>query len=98
MEKINYTPDINSVTSIPEIAEALGTAVSALDVWFPHVSKNIVLRWGKPEFAEYYGTLVQTTRPHRQGFPFEAMNEISIIADVHNELFPQYKSDLRIFM
>ena len=97
MEHINYESNLNSITSVPEVAEALGTTVSTLDVWFPHVSKNMVIRWGQPEFFDYCKTLVQTTRPNRQGFPFEALSEINTIMDVHNILFPELKQELRIY-
>ena len=101
MEHINYDikPNIYCILSIKEVAEVLDSTVSVLDTWFPHVSKNIVIRWGQPEFVEYFKTLIVSTRPEpRQGFPLEVLTELGIIADVHNELFPQFKSDLRIFI
>lgn len=92
MEHIIYESDIYSITSIDEIRDSLGSAVSAIDMWFPHVSRNIVIRWGQKEFVTYYDSLIQTTRPDRRGFPEEILRELAILGELHHRLFPQYQT------
>jgi hypothetical protein len=98
MEEIYYEDGLYNVTSIKEVKEQLGSSVSTLDMWFPHVSKNLIIRWGQKEFRIYADSLISTTRKNRQGFPIEIIQELDIIVNVHNELYPQYKSIERIFI
>lgn len=93
MLEIDYDapPDnIYSLVSIKEVRDKIGP-VSAVDIWFPHISKKIVCSWGHLDFREYTTELLFTERGNREGLPMEVLKELSIIIDVHNERFPQYK-------
>jgi len=98
MEEIYYEDGIYNVTSITEIREKLESSVTAVDLWFPHISKNIVIRWGQKDFITYTDSLLSTTRSNRAGFPEDVLIELGKIIDVHNTLYPQYKSLERIFI
>lgn len=77
------------ITLINEIRTGLGSEVSLLDRQFPHISKNIYSKWGKPNFHKYIDTLIYNDRPQqRQGFPKEVMQEIEKIVEIHNTTFP----------
>jgi len=92
MEEINFSSNnVYALTTVPEIKEALGSAVTAMDTWFPHVSKQLVCSWGTHHFVDYANTLLYTTRPgNRKGFPLEVIMELSTVVELHHELFPQF--------
>jgi len=93
MEEINPQTELektHNITAISEIRKELGSAVSATDVWFPHISKHIVITWGHQSFKDYTKTLFSTTRNNRQGFPSEVLIELMDIDTLHDKLFPQF--------
>lgn len=82
---------------VPEIQSQTNCESSILDSQFPHVSKRIRDTWGTAECMDYLEELLNYTpdsqRPHgRQGFPFEAMKELSIVQAHHIDKFPNLNS------
>ena len=93
VEHINPEDDLNksyNVTSIKEVREKLGSSVSAIDMWFPHVSRMLVCAWGQRDFRTYTDTLISSTRDNRAGFPMAVMSELDMVIDAHDECYPQY--------
>lgn len=101
VEHINLEDDLNrsyNVTSIKEVRTKLGSSVSAMDMWFPHVSKQLVCSWGQKDFKTYTDTLISSTRNDRAGFPFAVMAELDTIIDTHDECYPQYITTNRTYI
>lgn len=87
-----------NVTSIKEVRNKLESAVSVIDLWFPHVSKALVCSWGTKHFREYTDTLVTSTRINREGFPDGIFAELSEIIDAHDETFPQHRPTAKTYL
>ena len=58
--------------------------VSALEKGFPRVVDKILLMWGAKEFPEFLSTLMIDTRGGRQGFPFEVIQELMFLQEIHD--------------
>ena len=58
--------------------------VSALEKGFPRVVDKILLMWGAKEFPEFLSTLIIDTRGGRQGFPFEVIQELMFLQEIHD--------------
>jgi hypothetical protein len=46
---------------------------------FQHVVDRLELFWGSPEFLDYYQKLSINDRYHREGFPFDVLNDIEFL-------------------
>lgn len=57
--------------------------LSEIERRFPHVAESVVQRWGKPEALRYLDSLMMDSRGGRQGFPFEVLQELMLLRDVH---------------
>ena len=58
--------------------------VSALEKGFPRVVDKILLMWGAKEFPEFLSTLMIDTRGGRQGFPFDVIQELMFLQEIHD--------------
>ena len=58
--------------------------VCALEKQFPRVVDKILLMWGAKEFAEFLATLMLDNRGDRQGFPFEVIEELMFLQEIHD--------------
>lgn len=82
---------------VPEIGEQMGCLDSVIDHQFPHIAEIILSLWGSSECMDYLDELLNyvpdVQRPHgRQGFPFPAMRELTIIQQYHVSEFPNLDS------
>ena len=85
---------------LPDFVEKIKTDNSCIDDDFPHISQTIIYLWGSVECMEYMDGLINysvtTERPEsRQGFPFKAINEITVLMHMHDEKFPFIGSTFR---
>jgi len=89
-----YSVSHNSILTIAEIKDKLNTLVSVIDKDFPHISRNILKKWGKISFYTYMQTLFVSDRDEiRQGFPLDVLSELQLVFDAHTETFPDiYKA------
>jgi hypothetical protein len=53
---------------------------------FPHIFRNIVELWGKPELDAYLHDLMVSQRVRRAGFPQEVALDILRLSSVHGAL------------
>lgn len=58
--------------------------VCALEKQFPRVVDKILLMWGAKEFPEFLSTLMIDTRGGRQGFPFDVIQELMFLQEIHD--------------
>ncbi len=54
---------------------------------FERVAKKLNEHWGKPPAAEYLEDLIFPSRPGRQGFPPEVVEEILALKNLHSERY-----------
>ena len=57
--------------------------VSALEKGFPRIVDKILLMSGAKEFPEFLSTLMIDTRGGRQGFPFDVIQELMFLQEIH---------------
>lgn len=57
--------------------------LSEIENRFPHLARNITLRWGCPAFVAYIYKLIVDDRGGRQGFPTEVLDEILFLHHLH---------------
>lgn len=81
--------------SIKEFDTSLGSKESVLDTKYQRVAEMIRLHWGYKEFYIYINKLTVVEKGQsRQGFPLEALEEIYILQEIHERLFPHLKKML----
>ena len=56
-----------------------------LEQKFSRVFNEVMALWGKDELEDYFTSLFLSDRPDRQGFPLEALREISFLHDLYTE-------------
>ena len=61
---------------------------TALEKRFPHILSAIVAMWGYQELNVYFHKLSVDERGGREGFPLEIWEEINMLLNVHQEIFP----------
>ena len=57
--------------------------VSALEKHFPRIVDKILLMWGAKELPEYLNTLLLDNRGDRHGYPFEVIQEMMFLQEIH---------------
>lgn len=67
--------------------------VSELEKGFPHIVERVVKTWGRQECLEYIESLMVDVRGGRGGFPFQAIDEIMLLREVH---LAQYRDARRL--
>ena len=58
--------------------------VSAVEKRFPRIAEKIVLMWGATEFPQYLTSLMIDKRGDRQGFPFDVLEELMFLSEMHD--------------
>lgn len=58
--------------------------VSAVEKRFPRIAEKIVLMWGATEFPQYLTSLMIDKRGDRQGFPFDVLEELMFLNEMHD--------------
>ena len=58
--------------------------VSALEKQFPRIVEKITLMWGAKEFPDFLSTLMIDRRGDRQGFPFDVLEEMMFLTEIHD--------------
>jgi hypothetical protein len=82
-----FTQANDDAATMQTIRDNLGKDKLFIETAYPHVVKNLVLRWGTPEFDDYIQTLIVTDRDNRQGFAFEAIRELLALDIAHSQSF-----------
>lgn len=89
------TGKVTLLSLVPEIEITMGSCV--IDEEYPHVSENLILFWGEPEFLDQIEKLLNYTydrdRPSRQGFPFRVIQELELSLQSHLRKFPNIVSE-----
>lgn len=97
MIRIANTPKLTEL--VPRILEVQGH--SHIDDDYPHVAKNLALFWGTDLFDQYLETIVMSyptaDRPERQGFPYEVLRELRLVAEAHSAQFPQFGISINVY-
>jgi Type II secretion system (T2SS), protein E, N-terminal domain len=77
----------------PKIAAAMVRAKNPFPAYlaqnYPRVLQKIEFCWGEPEAEANFETLLLDPRLNRQGFPPEAIAEITLLKDVHDFFCPK---------
>lgn len=63
--------------------------LSELERRFPHIAGNVVQKWGKPDLLRYLDALMVDERGGRQGFPFDVLQDIMLLMEIHNLNHPR---------
>jgi hypothetical protein len=80
-------------STIKEFKIYLGDAESHLDTSYPRIAEMIRLHWGYKEIYTYINKLLIVDKErNRQGFPLEVLEEIYILREIHEKLFPATKT------
>lgn len=58
--------------------------VSALEKNFPRIVEKITLMWGATDFPDYLHSLMIDKRGDRQGFPFDVLEEMMFLNEIHD--------------
>lgn len=81
--------------SIKAFKTYLGDKESVLDTNYRRVADMIELHWGYKEFYLYINKLLIVEKEtNRQGFPLEALEEIYVLQEIHEKIFPGMKQQL----
>lgn len=67
----------------------VGEGISVLEARFPHVAARLVAQWGARELNAYLQGLLMDERGDRQGFPFDALQEIQFLQELHLSRFQE---------
>jgi len=58
---------------------------------YPHIAKNIMLKWGGYEMNTYFSDLFLGIRSGaRNGFPEETATAIKVLSEKHRKEFPRF--------
>ncbi len=71
----------------------MGQGVSILEARYPHVAAKVVAYWGTEACLPYLDSLLTDDRGGRQGFPFDAMQELTLLKELHQDAHPQPVKD-----
>jgi hypothetical protein len=58
--------------------------LSYIENHFPRIGEKITLMWGAKEFPEYLNSLMIDDRGDREGFPFEVIEEMMFLLEIHD--------------
>jgi type II secretory ATPase GspE/PulE/Tfp pilus assembly ATPase PilB-like protein len=87
--------DTETGNSYPKISAAIRRAETAFPEYmakhFTRVLQKIELCWGEPEALPLFDSLLLDTREGRQGFPREAVSEITLLKQVHDYFSPSFE-------
>lgn len=62
-----------------------------INLVFPHIGRNIVSKWGTKELPDYIRHLFLDTRGNtRTGFPVKAIEDLTAIDHLHEDLFSEF--------
>lgn len=62
-----------------------------INLIFPHIGQNIVRKWGTQELSAYILHLFLDTRDNtRRGFPPKAIDDLTAIDHLHEDLFSEF--------
>jgi hypothetical protein len=79
--------------SIKEFKAYLGDRESLLDTNYQRIAEMIRIHWGYKEIYLYINKLLIIDKGrNRQGFPLEVLQEIYILQEIHEKLFPGTKT------
>lgn len=79
--------------SIKEFKVYLGNKESVLDMQYPRIAQAIQLQWGYHEIYSYLNKLLVVEKDrNRNGFPLEVLQEIHVLQQIHEKLFPATKN------
>ena len=79
--------------SIKAFKSHLGDKESVLDSNYPRIAEMLELHWGYKEFYLYINKLLIVEKNKaRVGFPIEALEEIYLLQEIHNRIFPKMKN------
>lgn len=80
--------------SIKEFKAYLGDKDSVLDTNYQRIAQSIQLQWGYSEIYSYLNKLLLVEKErNRHGFPLEVLQEIHVLQQIHEKLFPGIKGD-----
>ncbi|MCU0840366.1 MAG: hypothetical protein MUC79_01435 [Thiobacillaceae bacterium] len=68
-----------------------GEGVSSIEARYPHVAAKAVAFWGTEQFLPYVNELLTDDRGNRQGFPFETLQELHFLKELHLEAYPHFQ-------
>ena len=78
--------------SIKEFKAYFGDKDSVLDTHYQRIAQGIQLQWGYPEIYSYLNKLLLVEKDrNRNGFPLEVLQEIHVLQQIHEKLFPVTK-------
>ncbi|BAN35762.1 type II secretion system protein E [Sulfuricella denitrificans skB26] len=60
---------------------------------FPRILQNIDMLWGSKDATDYINDLFLNDRDNRQGFPMGALEEITMLHQLHDLLFPSFSTN-----
>jgi len=82
--------------SIKEFGTLLGENESLLDRDFKRIAEKIELHWGYEEFYPFMNQLlVNEFDRDRAGFPPELMQELYDLTEIHDQLFPGKRKQVK---
>ena len=67
----------------------VGEGISVLESRYPHIAAKVIVQWGSRQLNNYLHGLLMDDRGDRQGFPFDAMQEIQFLLDLHQSYFQE---------
>lgn len=73
------------------------SAYACVNDKFPRIAAELKLFWGQPEFVSHIEALIVDTKRGgtRKGFPFDVVNALTELLDLHNAEFPNLSSSSR---
>ena len=71
------------------VAQPVDEYRSALEIYFPVITKNIQAMWGHPEINLYFSRLTIDDRGDREGFPKEVWEDLHMLELLHAAVFPK---------
>ncbi len=78
--------------SIKEFKAYLGDRESLLDANYQRIAEMIRIHWGYKEIYLYINKLLVVDKErNREGFPLEVLQEIYMLREIHEKLFPGTK-------
>ncbi len=78
--------------SIKEFKAYLGDKESIIDKEYQRIAETIQLHWGYNEIYSYLNKLLVVEKDrNRNGFPLEVLQEIYVLQQIHEKLFPGAK-------
>ncbi len=81
---------------VTEFSVSLGEKESLLDRDYKHIAEKIELHWGYEEFYPYINKLLVNDKDrNREGFPVAVMQELHDLTEIHDQLFPGKRKEVK---